>query len=300
MVQPKKMSLSLKDDSSAKSDKKDIIEEKKTIKKKELIPSDEEFFKTPENLASKRIKVSYYFKTKVLTNPDAELFYGNGITLHKLRLTDHARYFNTFSMIKMFMFEPVYVTLQMMPLFQITLLTGIQLVFTLWIAYCGFSKKIFDSKISFFSNLIAESAVLAFLIIGFSFVVKGGVKKFDTNTSSAMQMVAVLFILISCIVGLVDLVATIIQLIKKSKLDKKVNAYVEKLNKRKEEQNLVRQKIIERPTMKRNLLDKPDEVGQNGVNHDLLSTPKVDITTEKRSSISTKVPTISNKPSLDI
>ena len=140
----------------------------------------------------------------------------------------------------------------------------------------------------------------AFLIIGFSFVVKGGVKKFDTNTSSAMQMVAILLILISCIVGLVDLVATIIQLIKKYKQEKKVNAYVEKLNKRKEEQNLVRQKIIERPTMKRNLLDKPDEVGQNGVNHDLLSTPKVDITTEKRSSISTKVPTISNKPSLDI
>jgi hypothetical protein len=41
----------------------------------------------------------------------AEVFFSNGIVLHKLRTTT-GRYFNTASLVKLFAFEPFYVTMQ--------------------------------------------------------------------------------------------------------------------------------------------------------------------------------------------
>jgi hypothetical protein len=45
-------------------------------------------------------KVLTHYFSKDLTNPDSENFFGNGILLHKLRTSTHARYFNALSLLK--------------------------------------------------------------------------------------------------------------------------------------------------------------------------------------------------------
>ena len=51
---------------------------------------------------------------KKANNPTMDLFYSNGIKMSRLRKWE-GRYFNTIALVKIFICEPIFLTLQMLP-----------------------------------------------------------------------------------------------------------------------------------------------------------------------------------------
>jgi hypothetical protein len=155
-----------------------------------------------------KVEVLTHYFSKDLTNPDSENFFGNGILLHKLRTSTHARYFNALSLLKILTFEPLLVSLQMLPGMQISLLLLIQASYVGWLAFCGFKEKIFVSKAVFLATLICDTSILFFLLLGLVFHLSGGVKSWPTSTSTPLQFTGVALLLFSCLFGMVDLVVS--------------------------------------------------------------------------------------------
>jgi hypothetical protein len=188
-----------------------------------------------DSLLRKRI-LTHYFNKKAVNNPDAENFFGNGILLHKLRTSAHARYFNAVSLIKMLAFEPILVSLQMLPAAQICILFALQAAFVGWLCHCGFKERMFSSKIIFLSVLVCDTSILVFLLLGLVFHVSGGVKTWPTAISSPFQFFGVALLVLSCLFGVVDLVVSTWIIIKTTLAKRKVQKYLEELKKRKEQQ----------------------------------------------------------------
>jgi len=172
-------------------------------------------------------------------DPSSEQFFGNGIKLYKLR-TFEGRYYNAISLLKMFAFEPFYVTLQMLPTFQITSMFLLQLVFTVWTADVGIRKKIFTSVVAFISNLANELAILIFLLVGVLFQTTGGQASFSDSTRDKMQFAAIGCVGLACIIGFVEFIVSVGISIVKTIRARKLNKYRSEKQKLKEEKNLVR------------------------------------------------------------
>jgi hypothetical protein len=177
-----------------------------------------------------------YFNKDDRSNPDAENFFGNGILLHKLRTSPHARYFNAVSLLKMLSFEPVLVSLQMLPTAQVFILLLLQLTFVSWLIFCGFKEKIFASKAIFISTLICDVSIFVFLLLGLVFHMGGGVKTWPTNISTPLQFTGVVLLLLSCLFGLVDLAVSTWIIVKTALAKRKVQKFQEELQKSKDQQ----------------------------------------------------------------
>ena len=200
----------------------------KENKNKEQQPqSDEEniFEKADEIENQKKKKVlTHYFQREAIAYPDSENFFGNGIVLHKLRTSTFGRYYNSITLLKMLCFEPMLVSLQMIPGLQIFILTSIQIAYVVWLAYCGFKEKIFSSKAIFLATLICDTSILVFLLLGLVFHVSGGVKSWPVSTSTPLQFAGVALLLLSCVFGLVDLVVSVWLVVKQTLAKRKVSS----------------------------------------------------------------------------
>ena len=188
------------------------------------------------------LKPTYYFTLKQDMNPSLEQFFGNGIRLHKLRTSIGARYYNTISLVKLFIFEPVYVTLQLFPTTQITVLFVLQLSYTLWMIHIGMVQKVFTSKIVYTSALFVEVSLSLFLLVGIVFQFGGGEKRYKMSVREGLQFGAMSVMAISCVLGLVELIATMIFLLVIYIKERKISKYEEEARKLKEEDGLVEQK----------------------------------------------------------
>ena len=175
-------------------------------------------------------------------NPSLEQFFGNGIRLHKLRTSIGARYYNTISLVKLFIFEPVYVTLQLFPTTQITVLFVLQLSYTLWMIHIGMVQKVFTSKIVYTSALFVEVSLSLFLLVGIVFQFGGGEKRYKMSVREGLQFGAMGVMAISCVLGLVELIATMIFLLVIYIKERKISKNEEEARKLKEEDGLVEQK----------------------------------------------------------
>ena len=98
-----------------------------------------------------------------------------------LRTSWRARYFFTFLQIKLFLFEPIYVGLQMLPGMQIISLLMIQLYSNIWTYKLVVQEKAFSMKTTGASQLINETALSLFLLIGLIFYIGGGADKFQDS-----------------------------------------------------------------------------------------------------------------------
>ena len=207
----------------------------------------EEYLKEKEETKNKKLKVenikrSAYFRKKDIPNPAADTFFGNGIKLHKLRVSTVARYFNTMSLVKIFIFEPFYVTLQLFPSFQIFILAAIQLSYTVMLGKAGIKDKVFSSWLIFISTFIGECALSLFMVIGIIFQMGGGVNKFKDGSKNSMQFIAIGVMTLSCLLSMIELIVSVIISVVSYIKDRKIRKYEEEARKLKEEDGLVEQK----------------------------------------------------------
>jgi hypothetical protein len=214
--------------------------------------------------APKQTITNYLVKTEVL-NIETENFFGNGIHLHKLRTSSSARYFNSVTLLKMLWFEPLFVSLQMIPGIQISLLTLIQLAYVAWLWYCGFKDKIFISKAVFIAFLICDTSILVFLFLGLVFHMSGGVENWSSSTSTPIQFVGVALLLLAVLFGMVDLSVSTWLAIKQALAKRKVQKYLDALKKRKDEQEESLIKLRDEEGQKSKLLDQPEEEPSQGL-----------------------------------
>lgn len=187
-------------------------------------------------LAGKRT-LTKYFSTENRSTQDEELFFGNGIVLHKLRTTFGGRYYNLFALIKLFSFEPAYVALQGIPSMQIALIFVIQTLYLAWVVHCGLVQKVFISKTTMISDLLTEASLLIFIMVGLIFQSKGGADKMQPSISNGLQFTGMVFIGITFIVNLAEFVCMLILKIRDMKNEKKVDEYIKKEKKLREERD---------------------------------------------------------------
>ena len=137
-------------------------------------------------------------KVKENSSQAAVNFFTEGIVTEKLK---EGRYFNSISLVKLIVVEPFYVTLQMFPTFQILCLTSIQLAYFVYFCKMAFKQKIFISKLKVSEVMINEIAILCFLTIGLLFQLSGGIQNLSQGFSTALQIVGIVFLGLSCILG---------------------------------------------------------------------------------------------------
>jgi hypothetical protein len=128
----------------------------------------------------------------------AECFFTEGIKTEALK---EGRYFNSFSMIKLIVVEPFYVSLQMLPTMQIICLFAIQLSFFIYFLNLAFRKKVFIYKIEVIQVFMNEVSILIFLSLGLLFQLAGGINNLSTQLSTILQIIGVAALGISCITG---------------------------------------------------------------------------------------------------
>ena len=208
---------------------------KQTIKLESEDKLDKEKNLSEEEKSSIPLDRTYYFTRKQLPNPPLEQFYGNGIKLHMLRISKNARYFNSISLIKLFVFEPLYVTLQLFPTIQIGSFLVIQIVFCVWLVIIGFKYRIFSSKVMFASILTVELAFTIFILVGFVFKVGGGENRFSPQTRKFLQFLAMGAMALSCVVGLIEVIVCLVLLPINYFKSRKIQKHEEEAKKRKEE-----------------------------------------------------------------
>jgi hypothetical protein len=207
-------------------------------------------------LAGKRT-LTKYFTTKNISSEDEELFFGHGIVLHKLRTTFCGRFYNLFALVKLFSFEPAYVSLQGIPSMQIALIFVLQTLYFAWIVHCGLVQKVFILKASLISDLLTEASLLIFIMVGLIFQSKGGADKMQPSISDGLQFTGMAFIGIACIANLAEFVSMLIRKIREIKNDRKVNEYIKKSKKLRDERDDSKKRTS--PADNSRLLDNDDK-----------------------------------------
>jgi hypothetical protein len=169
----------------------------------------------------------------------AEVFFSNGILLHKLRTTT-GRYFNTMSLVKLFAFEPFYVTMQTLPLFQLSMLTAIQLTFFIFTIIAVLKQKIFISKTNGYQHLLNELALTGFLLVGMVFELGGGQKNFPPDIWDGMQLGAIACIAVSFVTGIIDILFSLVMSLVQICRNRRLKRFKQKLEEEKELNELVK------------------------------------------------------------
>jgi membrane protein implicated in regulation of membrane protease activity len=198
----------------------------------------EDYFKNEDQRIKEEERriLTYYFDKQPISDPDSENFFGNGILLHKLRTSTSARYFNSVTLLKMLAFEPILVSLQMIPGLQVSLLVSVQLAYVIWLAFCGFKDKIFVSKAVFLATLVCDTSILVFLILGLVFQISGGVKAWPAGASGPLQFGGAGLLLLACLFGVVDLTVSAWLAVKAALAKRKVQKFLDERKKRKDQQ----------------------------------------------------------------
>lgn len=224
-----------------------------------------------EEELGKRIK-KFWFDRKMLQgnkpaiNPSAELFFSENIKYKSLK-TFPGKYYNALTLTKVLFFEPFYVTLQMVPTLQISLIFSVQFAFLLYILWGGLRHKMFVSKVNFIQLIINEVAISIFLFVGLYFQAVGGESAMSPKAFNDMQVLAICSIGIAFIIGAFDIFYSITMQIIIFVKTKQLRTYKKSLAIEVEEKELVKYK------------DKNGEivVQANAAKEELKKLPRVEL-----------------------
>ena len=163
----------------------------------------------------------YAFEQKLSTKSAESRFFES--TIRKEALESHfcAKYFNVISILKVIMMEPLYITLQMNKLMQITSLLTIQAGFLFFVVYAAVKKKIFYNWYSWVFTLINEAALLAYFLTGTLFYFRGDGRSYSAKAFERLQTMLVLFLMVAITSGVFGLFWNQTVYIRKKCTDKK-------------------------------------------------------------------------------
>jgi hypothetical protein len=178
-------------------------------------------------------------KTILLGQKSIEEFITEDIKIDKLT-TFSGRFFNIFGLIKLFLFEPLFVGLQLFPSFQVCCLLGIQLVYLGFVVKAGLKDQIFKSKLTFIEALVNELVIGLFLAVGTFFHTMGSQPGVDPEVWEIMQYVVMVGITLSILIGFTSFVYSAISSLWTSRKEKAFKEFVIEYNKQKELDDLVR------------------------------------------------------------
>jgi hypothetical protein len=136
----------------------------------------------------------------------AVLFFTEGI---KLEHINDCKYYNSYSLVKLIIVEPIYVTLQLFPKAQILALVAIQLTYFTYFCNLAFRKRVFVSWVNPLQIFCNEFAVLLFLMVGLVFEVGGGINSFSVETAAILQYIGMGGLFVSCLTGTLIIVISV-------------------------------------------------------------------------------------------
>ena len=123
----------------------------------------------------------------------------------------------------------------MMPGMQISTLLLIQLYSCSWTYKIVVKESAFIQKTTGASQLLTESALSLFLLIGMTFYVGGGADKFSESTRVGLQWIAIVSIGLSCMLSTVDLIVGLYRSISNFNINRKIRKFRKEQNRIKEE-----------------------------------------------------------------
>jgi hypothetical protein len=149
-------------------------------------------------------------KPREVSSVSAVKFFAEDIKMEKL---DKGRYFNTISMVKLLIVEPFYVTFQMFPNAQILILLALQTGYFVYFCGLAFKHKVFLSRLTVCQVFFSELSLLLFLMVGGIFQIAGGMEALPLQFSTALQIVGIVMLGLSTIMGTVVMVFSILKTI---------------------------------------------------------------------------------------
>lgn len=163
----------------------------------------------------------YAFEHKLSTKSAESRFFES--TIRKEALESHfcAKYFNVISIVKVIVMEPLYITLQMNKLMQISSLLTIQAAFMFFVAYAAIKKKIFYNWHSWVFTLVNEAALLCYFFTGTFFYFRGDGRSYSAKAFERLQTMLVLFLMVAITSGVIGLAWNQTVYIRKKCTDKK-------------------------------------------------------------------------------
>ena len=166
-------------------------------------------------------------KTKENHSDAAVVFFTEGI---KTEMIQTAKYFNTISLVKLIVVEPLYVSLQMFPTVQIIALLSIQVSYFVYFCYFAFKKRVFSDRWIMIQTFVNELALSVFLMVGAIFQIGGGISAFSTSTANVLQAMGIVVLILSCVLGIgvlaLSILTIVVQVIRKWRMKKREEEYL--------------------------------------------------------------------------
>jgi hypothetical protein len=137
-------------------------------------------------------------------------FFKEGISAKKMNNLSSARYYNLIGILRLVMFELLYVGLQLFPTVQVLAIALIQGVMCIFTYYCGFKVKIFQGLLHKIQHILFETLMTIILIV-FSFMCFQ--EEWQIRNSKFWQKVQISCIGLIIFVALSNVIITIIGLV---------------------------------------------------------------------------------------
>lgn len=151
--------------------------------------------------SSMEVKYSSYYE-----------FYSNGMVEKKMNKSKVARFFNLFSLLRLISFEPILVSLQVLPIIQIGMIFLLQLAMSILTVLAVFKVKAFKTCLHSAQNLIFETLFTGVLGIFFLMCYQDPSKM---NASAGWRNIQTACVGMICVIALTNIVATVFSLIMK-------------------------------------------------------------------------------------
>jgi hypothetical protein len=135
-------------------------------------------------------------------------FMRDGIKMKKMD-TFYGKYYNWLFLLRLMSFEPIFVSLQMLPKAQVTCIFGIQFFFCVF-TYSGiFYKKIFLNHVIAFEYWLNETFITLFMVLCM-YIVYGGVDQLSVEKWAGLQRVTVTGVIIVSAINLLIFAVTLV------------------------------------------------------------------------------------------
>jgi cell division protein FtsL len=148
-----------------------------------------------------------------LKNRSVVLFLREGIKIEKMG-TFSAKTFNLMFLMRLFAFEPLFVSLQMLPTFQVSVVFIIQLIFLIFTYYSIFKAKIYKTIYISFNFFVNETFIFLFILLCL-FIAFGGTKGMEPDSWEKLQRFTVNAIIVVSVMNLVIFVLNLVETSKK-------------------------------------------------------------------------------------
>lgn len=178
-------------------------------------------------------------------------FSRDGIKYQELN-SNYGKFYNFFFFVRILFFEPVFISLQMLPLVQVLLIFMIQMAFLIYSIKAIFFKKIFKSWLVSLNYGINEIFLTMFMVL--CLLITLGIENWvKYQTWLRIQRVTIIIIMIisgiNMAIFVINMLGTISMIFKKKEQEK-----AEENNKL----NQVRPRVVSTPVMSNNMEDRSD------------------------------------------